>query len=177
MIESLYDHIGYAPVVTPVSVSNVTSTLRYSLSVPVTNVKNILFVVKRYGSGTDLFHVIKAQFSTAAASEGASAPTGATDITNASFVAAELAVSGTFDAGTGDASLLMLDIDLEAASQQTTTLNASTYTHVNLAYSLAAASSAPTIYAFAITGPQRYGHKALSFTTAANTFLHVKKIG
>lgn len=176
MLNTIYDSVGYVPVITPVDPNNTTSTLRYSLSVPVENVKTVLFVVKRYGTATDVIHTLKAQFSTAAAAEGASAPTGATDITGAAFSTTELAVSGTFDGVTGNASIVMLEIDVEACSQQTTTLNASTYTHMNLAYSLAADNGVNTLYAFAVTKP-RYAYKSLSFTTAAAYTTNVKKIG
>ena len=172
-MNSLYDLVAYTPIVTPV---DATATLTYSLSVVAEGVKNILFVVKRYGTAANIFDTMKAQFSTAAAAEGTAAPTGATDITGAAWTDTELAVSGTFDGVTGNASLLLLDLDLEAASQQTTTLNASTYTHVNLAFKLDADSGTNTFYAFAITNP-RYKHKAMSFTTAAAVSTNVKKIG
>lgn len=178
MIESLYDHVGVIQLQTPLDIASVTGvTTRYSGSIAVANVKNLLVFVKRYGTAQDLFSTLKLQFSTAAATEGTTAPTGATDITGAAFTTAELAVAGVFDAATGDASILMFDLDLEAASQQTTTLNASTYTHVNLAANLVADNGTNTFYAMAITGPQRYGHKGLSFTTASSHTLHVKKIG
>lgn len=174
MLESLYDVIGFHQLIAPVNVPD--TSVRYSASLPTATVKNALIIVKRYGAATNLFTMMKLQFSTAPSSEGTTAPTGAADIPGAAYSTSELAVSGTFNAATGDGSIIMFDIDLEAASQQTLSINASSYTHINLSYQLGATGT-NTIYAVALTGPQRYSHKAVSFTSPDTVFLHVKKIG